>query len=72
MKREPGEPIVILGSADGVSQLAAEGLIDEYQIALTPVVLGAGMTMFCRRQKKLRAEAEKLARLQKWASISQL
>lgn len=52
MKREPGEPIVILGSAGVVSQLAAEGLIDEYQIALTPVVLGAGMTMFAGVKKR--------------------
>ena len=46
LKQEPGENMVILGSGSIVSQLAQEGLIDEYQIVLNPVVLGAGRTMF--------------------------
>jgi dihydrofolate reductase len=29
-----------------VSQLAQEGLIDEYQIVVNPVVIGKGKTMF--------------------------
>jgi dihydrofolate reductase len=53
MKREPGERIVVLGSASVVSKLAAEGLVDEYQIALTPLVLGAGTTMFAGVKNKL-------------------
>jgi len=46
MKKEPGEGMVILGSGSIVSQLAPEGLIDEYQIVVNPVVLGRGRTMF--------------------------
>ena len=46
MKAEPGEGMAILGSGSIVSQLAQEGLIDEYQIALNPIVLGKGRTMF--------------------------
>lgn len=46
LKREPGPDMVILGSGTIVSQLASEGLIDEYQLVLTPVVLGKGRTMF--------------------------
>jgi dihydrofolate reductase len=46
MKKEFGEGIVILGSGSIVSQLAQEGLIDEYQIVVTPVALGKGRTMF--------------------------
>ena len=46
MKKEPGEHIVILGSGSIVSQLAPEGVIDEYQVVLNPVVLGKGRTMF--------------------------
>lgn len=46
MKQEPGGDMVILGSGNIVSQLAQAGLIDEYQIALTPIVLGQGRTMF--------------------------
>ena len=46
MKREPGEGMVILGSGSIVSQLAQDGLIDEYQVVLNPVALGSGRTMF--------------------------
>jgi dihydrofolate reductase len=46
MKNEPGDGMAILGSGTIVAQLAQEGLIDEYQIAVIPVVLGAGRTMF--------------------------
>jgi dihydrofolate reductase len=46
MKNEPGPDMAILGSGSLVSQLAREGVIDEYQIVVNPVVLGAGKTMF--------------------------
>jgi dihydrofolate reductase len=46
MKKEPGKDMVIMGSGSIVSQLAHEGLIDEYQIVVIPVVLGKGRTMF--------------------------
>ncbi len=46
MKQEPGDPMVILGSGSIVSQLTDARLIDEYQVAMTPVVLGKGRTMF--------------------------
>jgi dihydrofolate reductase len=46
IKREPGLDIAILGSGSIVSQLAQEGLIDEYQLVVNPVVLGEGRTMF--------------------------
>jgi dihydrofolate reductase len=46
MKRESGEGMAILGSGSIVTQLAPEGLIDEYQIVVNPVVLGQGRTMF--------------------------
>jgi len=53
MKREPGKDMVIMGSGSIVSQLAEHGLIDEYQIVLTPVALGAGRTLFEGQNKKL-------------------
>ncbi len=53
MKAEPGEGMAILGSGSIVSQLAPEGLIDEYQIALIPIVLGKGRTMFDGIKEKL-------------------
>lgn len=46
MKQEPGDGMVILGSGSIVSQLAQEGLIDEYQVVVNPVVLGQGRTLF--------------------------
>jgi dihydrofolate reductase len=54
MKREPGDDLVILGSGSIVAQLAQEGLIDEYQIALNPIALGAGRTMFDGIRERLR------------------
>ncbi|HEY9167331.1 MAG TPA: dihydrofolate reductase family protein [Candidatus Kryptonia bacterium] len=46
MKQEPGSGLVLMGSGSIVSQFAQEGLIDEYQIVVVPVVLGGGRTMF--------------------------
>lgn len=46
IKSEPGDDIVIMGSGNLISQLAQLKLIDEYQIALTPVVIGKGKSMF--------------------------
>lgn len=53
MKAEPGPDMAILGSGSLVSQLAPEGLIDEYQIVVTPVVLGKGRTLFDGIPEKL-------------------
>jgi dihydrofolate reductase len=46
MKGQPGQGMTILGSGKVVSQLASEGLIDEYQIVVNPIALGKGRTMF--------------------------
>lgn len=46
MKAEPGDGMVVLGSGSIVAQLAGAGLVDEYQIVILSVVLGAGRTMF--------------------------
>lgn len=46
MKKESGPDMVIFGSGSIISQLAPEGLIDEYQFVVIPVVLGKGRTMF--------------------------
>jgi dihydrofolate reductase len=53
MKNAPGEDMVILGSGSIVSQLAREGLIDEYQFVVNPIVLGEGRTMFEGIKEKL-------------------
>ncbi len=41
-----GENIAIMGSGSLVRQLAEVGLIDEFQIVVIPVALGAGRTLF--------------------------
>jgi dihydrofolate reductase len=53
MKKESGKGMAILGSGSLVAQLAQEGLIDEFQIMMNPVILGEGRTMFDGVQKKL-------------------
>jgi len=53
MKNEPGDTLVIMGSGSIVSQLSSAGLIDEFQIMVLPVVLGAGKTMFDGANKML-------------------
>ena len=46
LKQEPGPMLLILGSGSIVAQLAEAGLVDEIQIALNPVALGKGRTLF--------------------------
>jgi dihydrofolate reductase len=46
LKREPGPNMTIMGSGSIVAQLADAGLIDEYQIVVSPLVLGNGRTLF--------------------------
>lgn len=53
LKEGPGEDMAILGSGSIVSQLAQEGLIDEFQLVVNPIVLGQGRTMFDGIKEKL-------------------
>jgi dihydrofolate reductase len=46
MKSESGKGMAIMGSGSIVSQLTQERLIDEYQIVVTPIILGRGRTLF--------------------------
>jgi dihydrofolate reductase len=54
LKEESGLGMVIMGSGTIVSQLAQHGLIDEFQIVLTPNVIGSGRTLFEGVKEKLR------------------
>jgi len=51
--------MVILGSGSIVSQLAQQNLIDEYQLALSPMVLGKGRTLFESVKEKLNLKLTK-------------
>jgi len=53
LKKESGPDMVILGSGSIVSQLAQQNLIDEYQLAVSPIVLGKGRTLFEGVKEKL-------------------
>jgi len=46
LKQGKGSDMVIFGSGTIVQQVEDEGLIDEYLIAVTPVVLGTGKPLF--------------------------
>jgi dihydrofolate reductase len=59
MKQETGEDMAILGSGSIVAQLAQEGLIDEYQVVVNPVVLGQGRTMFEGLKERLNLKLTK-------------
>ncbi len=54
LKAEPGPDMCVLGSGRLVAALAREGLVDEFQILVNPVALGAGRTMFEGLEKPLR------------------
>lgn len=53
MKKDSASDMVVLGSGSIVSQLAAEGLFDEYQFVITPCIIGEGRTMFEDLEQKL-------------------
>jgi dihydrofolate reductase len=53
MKQMPGKDMTLLGSGSLVTQLAEQGLIDEYQIMVDPVVLGRGTPLFKGIKHKL-------------------
>ena len=59
MKNEPGNDMVIFGSGEIISQLAEANLIDDYQIALTPIIIGKGKTMFDGVTNKLNLKLTK-------------
>lgn len=46
LKQGSGKELTVLGSGSIVAQLAQEGLIDEYEVLVNPVVIGKGRTMF--------------------------
>jgi len=46
LKQQPGKDMFIFGSANLSATLARHGLIDEYRLALNPLVLGGGNPLF--------------------------
>jgi dihydrofolate reductase len=50
MKEEPGKDIIVYGGANFVSSLISLDLIDEYYIYVSPVAIGAGLSIFKERK----------------------
>ena len=46
LKEQPGQDILMYGSADLMHTLMEHDLIDEYRIWVHPVVLGSGKRLF--------------------------
>jgi dihydrofolate reductase len=46
LKQEPGEDIVIFGSPSTYQSLMQDNLIDEYILAVNPILLGTGIPVF--------------------------
>ena len=46
LKAEPGDGITVMGSGTIVAQLVRAGLVDELQVVVNPLALGAGRTLF--------------------------
>ncbi len=53
MKQMPGKDMTLLGSGSILTQFAEQGLIDEYQIMVDPVVMGDGTPIFKDIKHKL-------------------
>jgi dihydrofolate reductase len=65
LKQQPGKDLALFGSADLASTFIRHGLIDEYRILVTPVVLGGGTPIFKDIEDKI---ALKLLKATAWSS----
>lgn len=54
LRSQPGKDLVALGSAMLASYLLQLGLVDEYRVILTPVLLGKGTPLFKDITEKIR------------------
>ena len=51
LKRESGKDILLFGSADIAADLMPHRLIDEFRIAVNPIILGGGTPLFKRGER---------------------
>jgi dihydrofolate reductase len=65
LKQQPGKYLALSGSAGLASTLMRLGLIDEYRIFVTPVVLGSGTLMFKEIQTRIKLN---LLKMTPWSS----
>lgn len=53
LKKEAGGDIFIIGGANTIAPLIENNLIDEYQIATIPIILGQGISLFKPMDKSI-------------------
>jgi dihydrofolate reductase len=58
LKEQPGEDLLLTGGAGLAAALTDLGLVDEYHIAVHPVVLGGGRKLFTEPKQRLNLRAE--------------
>jgi dihydrofolate reductase len=54
LKQEPGTDMLLFGSGSIASQLSAHALIDEYQLIVSPLLLGSGRSLISGMPRRLR------------------
>jgi dihydrofolate reductase len=54
LKQQPGRDMVILGSASLAAPLLQQGLIDEYRVIVSPVLIGSGNPLFPRITQRVK------------------
>ncbi|MFV2013423.1 MULTISPECIES: dihydrofolate reductase family protein [unclassified Micromonospora] len=53
LKRQPGKDMLLTGGSELPAALTALGLVDEYHIAVHPVVLGGGRPLFQEPERRV-------------------
>ncbi|MGW4869625.1 dihydrofolate reductase family protein [Streptomyces chartreusis] len=56
LRAEPGEGDIAIGGAALAAEVAAAGLIDEYQLMVYPVLLGGGIPFFPQQESQVDLE----------------
>jgi dihydrofolate reductase len=54
LKKQPGQNILVAGSATLVNSLSRHNLINEYRLMVHPLVLGSGKKLFTEREQVLK------------------
>lgn len=57
LKAQPGKDLLLTGGAELAGALTELGLVDEYHIAVHPVVLGGGRRLFAEPKQRLNLRA---------------
>lgn len=69
LKNTPGKNLTILGSGSIITQLADEGLIDQFQFMIDPVAIGKGTPIFNGIKKQLNLELINVEKLKNNALV---